>query len=1137
MLEARSDSNSDHKARVAATSVLEHDFPDAPTETRTRTASLSLGQAVSSGGDIAFPRGGMQGPAPGRQRFDDQGDPEFSFPQSLSGLSTNEAVERLIIAVRVLSIPVNTLVDGIGAWFSKKQSRNDVMKAAKRYIALWQVLDDDYLLRSCVAVLLAALTPEAPLQTAALPRPFSTGDAQREDRTRTANEVCAIVISFANACCEAKISLLPDEQGHLPFDNLLRARVAIAKEFDAVAVAVLKATEPVSHFEPYPLFALLNDGEEHQTEVFQQVCRVYPAAASAPDASGKPPVHKAIENANHVALRVLLNVCPAEAISTDASGNLPLQTAIEHGNGEALRVLLDACPDAATRRGKASASGGFGDLPLHLVIKRKWSDEMVRLVLGKHPRVAFERDCRPPGRYAYELALDNGYSADIVRDLLAKAPQEVLIDANAVIREKGSHAALRVLLELYPDAAAIRCKSSGDLLLHSVLKSKAEPSLVRVVLRKHPPAAFETDGAQAGEGAYPYQLALSKGYSADVVRDLLSEAPQGMLFNAIGVLLTSAVCDAHQVRSNLKTLTEAAPSVTARRFTAYTLEERSRSVAYQTSDGRTAHRTESYNVKVDHSVVKHSDFVKASNALNQARSSIVDFKEQVASHCDRLGGNLQTSLDAYQVTAKKDPASLLAHSMHLAMQNATEERMQAATERALAEHGAAAGDIPALLRLAQMLRSQQAAVPARLEAEKAAAADFKRQAIALADAERVVVEQRADQESKELQDLLDAVEAEVVVKQDAQARQAAEEKQREKQRKASEARANAKNELHRQMFAVADKLGSTFSTLREANSEARFECKDLIFGRPEQAALGVEHYMCVDDADLRLKMNEGIAAMRAEVEKNGTDVDKECLKYVLEMEAGSSATAFQSGLKRDCDEQGNVLPERRGKRLTDFVGDSNARTAKLSEAHVAALRYYTTAAFRTINNGLRDQDRYKAERPHPFPVTVAFIKEALGRLRVVAGKSAQSNTMITLCIPIWSSNSGLADTRLTLYPCTHATSMTACRPRDERHAGAGQLPAARQGRHRAGAHVDHLQPRGGDGVLGLRELAAAAPAHQELHGARPRDLLPLGLPSGAGIPLPAAHLPRADRRDPDAARRRRDLHGHRRPAEPVKLGP
>ena len=114
-------------------------------------------------------------------------------------------------------------------------------------------------------------------------------------------------------------------------------------------------------------------------------------------------------------------------------------------------------------------------------------------------------------------------------------------------------------------------------------------------------------------------------------------------------------------------------------------------------------------------------------------------------------------------------------------------------------------------------------------------------------------------------------------------------------------------------------------------------------------------------------MNLGLEAIREEVARNGTEADKECLAYVLDMEAGNSDKAFQGGLKRDCGEDGCVLPSRltaegRGMRLSDFVAHEDAILAGLREAHVAALRFYTTAAFATINNGLRDQ-----ETSDPFP--------------------------------------------------------------------------------------------------------------------------------------------------------------------------
>ena len=64
----------------------------------------------------------------------------------------------------------------------------------------------------------------------------------------------------------------------------------------------------------------------------------------------------------------------------------------------------------------------------------------------------------------------------------------------------------------------------------------------------------------------------------------------------------------------------------------------------------------------------------------------------------------------------------------------------------------------------------------------------------------------------------------------------------------------------------------------------------------------------------------------------------------------------------------------------------DARTARLEEAHVAALRAYTTVIYKVLNNPLRDLDR---SEPHPFPVTIAFLREAIGKLRAVGAQEDQ----------------------------------------------------------------------------------------------------------------------------------------------------
>ena len=176
------------------------------------------------------------------------------------------------------------------------------------------------------------------------------------------------------------------------------------------------------------------------------------------------------------------------------------------------------------------------------------------------------------------------------------------------------------------------------------------------------------------------------------------------------------------------------------------------------------------------------------------------------------------------------------------------------------------------------------------------------------------------------------------------------------------------------------------------NRFANVGVRDLVFGRPAEAALGICHYMCVDESTLGARIACGVSAIVDEVTASGNACDLECLRYVLDAEAGSSDRAFQGGLRRDCDEEGEVLACRlvpdgkggqRGMTIDDFVAHPSARQSLLTKAHVVALRLYTTAAFRSINDPLRDRDRYENKLPHKLPVTVALLRDALGKLRAV----------------------------------------------------------------------------------------------------------------------------------------------------------
>jgi len=175
------------------------------------------------------------------------------------------------------------------------------------------------------------------------------------------------------------------------------------------------------------------------------------------------------------------------------------------------------------------------------------------------------------------------------------------------------------------------------------------------------------------------------------------------------------------------------------------------------------------------------------------------------------------------------------------------------------------------------------------------------------------------------------------------------------------------------------------------------EPRSLVYGKAKAAVLGIERYMKVDVNIVRQAMVEGVAAIEREIAQYGTESDKECLNYVLHEEAGINNKEFQDGLKRDCDINGERLPSRsmalegggfRGMFIQDFVDHPYSRVAKLEMAHVVALRLYSTAAFRSLNNPLRELANGDRDEPHRLPVTVAFIDDGVKKLRAVMAQSS-----------------------------------------------------------------------------------------------------------------------------------------------------
>lgn len=156
---------------------------------------------------------------------------------------------------------------------------------------------------------------------------------------------------------------------------------------------------------------------------------------------------------------------------------------------------------------------------------------------------------------------------------------------------------------------------------------------------------------------------------------------------------------------------------------------------------------------------------------------------------------------------------------------------------------------------------------------------------------------------------------------------------------------------------------------------------DLITGRPQDAARGINYYLRVEDNDVYERLIHGVASVRREFADFGTEEDLECLEYILNERAGSSRKEFPNG-RRD--------EGRHGETLTDFVQHPNSVQSGLTAAHVLALRLYTSAAYKSINAPLRDRDR---TGPHPFPVTVNLIAEGLKRLRSVGAEHADAHAV------------------------------------------------------------------------------------------------------------------------------------------------
>ena len=142
--------------------------------------------------------------------------------------------------------------------------------------------------------------------------------------------------------------------------------------------------------------------------------------------------------------------------------------------------------------------------------------------------------------------------------------------------------------------------------------------------------------------------------------------------------------------------------------------------------------------------------------------------------------------------------------------------------------------------------------------------------------------------------------------------------------------------------------------------------------------------MCVDSGEANtafyISMGQGIEGIKEEVERlevsdygSAEDVAevKALLHYILYEE--TSEKEYSNGIR----DKGRPP----GTKLEYFLSHENAKKARLSEAEVVALRFYTTLGYKFMNNPLRSEQRRINENPCPLPVTTAYAEEGIKKLR------------------------------------------------------------------------------------------------------------------------------------------------------------
>ena len=125
---------------------------------------------------------------------------------------------------------------------------------------------------------------------------------------------------------------------------------------------------------------------------------------------------------------------------------------------------------------------------------------------------------------------------------------------------------------------------------------------------------------------------------------------------------------------------------------------------------------------------------------------------------------------------------------------------------------------------------------------------------------------------------------------------------------------------------------------------------------------GLSFYLGMNADDLKERELSALQSIQKEFADHGTEEDKECLEYILYQKAGSSDKKFPNGIR----DKG-----RRGEQIIHFLNEGRSQVCRLDMQHVLALRLYTSAAFKSLNQPLRERAAADAKAAAKVAATAA----------------------------------------------------------------------------------------------------------------------------------------------------------------------